>query len=92
MRLRYCQTKRILMLSLSKHEDAAPYCRKVMRSDSISNQMSRKITVAIAVVTANFRTRRGLSGALVAWPASGLSGGRLPQGRTAKSTIHQTMT
>ena len=50
------------------------------------------IAAAIAVVAANLIARRGLAGAEVAWPGSTFSGGRLPQGRTAKITVHQITT
>src|SRR5690349_20101355 len=71
----------------------APYSRNDTRPWRTAWSMAIQITAETIVVTRNFSSSFGLAGALVAWPCSTWSGGSLlPQGRTAKITIHQVTT
>jgi hypothetical protein len=53
-------------------------------------KMTPQMIAASTVVAANFCQMRGFRGALGAFPGTGLSSGRLPQGSTMNSEIHHT--
>src|SRR5262245_10483536 len=55
-----------------------------MTYQTITQMIAETMVVAITLAP-----MRGLTGALGAWPGSGLSGTWTPQGRTANSTTHQ---